>query len=67
MFTQQQIEGFLPTSFLKLQAHITSILDANGVQAPVKESAKIENIATAVMKLQNSFVLANKKNKSVTV
>lgn len=66
-FTKQQIEGFLPASFLKLHAHITSILESIGIHIAVKEDPKLQNIVNAVMKLQNSFIQANKKNKSVSV
>ena len=55
-FTKQKIEGFLPASFVKLHAHITSILESIGIHVAVKEDPKIQQIANAVMKLQNSFL-----------
>ena len=55
-FTKQQIEGFLPASFVNLHAHITAILESIGIHVAVKEDPKIQQIANAVMKLQNSFL-----------
>ena len=58
-FTKQQIEGFLPASFVKLHAHITAILKSIGIHVAVKEDPKIQQITNAVVKLQNSLIQAN--------
>ena len=67
--TQQQVEVALPKAFVELHKQLTNLLESHkiAVHQKDKENPKIEFIAKTVIKLQNEFIMSNKKNKQVSM